>query len=166
MKLCIAFLFIACVAPAVFAGKFEKVSMELPNIEFLFGIFLSAELTGPARFSAASQNFINSRAVPPQVKPIFQRFLAAVAGSKPCVANANLQCILRVFKDVGITGMQQGIRLSYGPLQQLFQKMLRLDQKAVSDMSALPANAGQTAVKIADNTLNAKATLLNQYLGI
>lgn len=144
MKFCIAaFLLIASVAPTIFAYV----------------------LSGPQNFTRASQDMIKSPTVPPRVKQIFQRYLAAIEASKPCEAKRDIQCILNAFKTVGIKGMNEGIASSSGPLKQLFQKLLQIDQQTVSDLSALPASAGEKAVQISNVALNNKGNEIREYLG-
>lgn len=107
---------------------------------------------------------IESANIPPQVKPIFQRFIAAIAKLKPCVDQANLQCIWDAFENMGVKVIEQGVRLSQGPLQFLFQRMLAMDRVAVANFHALPKNAGQQGVAIADYVFNDKAERIQQYL--
>lgn len=121
-------------------------------------------MIGAARFTAESQAMIDSPTVPPIVKPIFKRFIAAIAAAKPCVAQANLKCILNTYKNVGVTGMEQGVKLSTGKLRQLFQKLLKLDRQAVKEMGTLPKDAGQLAVKLSEFVLNFKASIVQIYL--
>lgn len=65
---------------------------------------------------------------------------------------------------IGVKGMEQGVRLSSGPLQFLFQRMLAMDRVAVANFRALPKNAGLQAVAIADYVFNDKAEWIQQYL--
>lgn len=119
---------------------------------------------GAVEFTIASKDLVSSPAVPPQVKPIFQEFIVGIAKLKPCVDQPNLQCILDAFKNIGVKGMEEAVKLSNGKLQQLFQKMLDLDRRAVAQMTALPKDAGPQAVQIADFVVHTKANWIEQHL--
>lgn len=119
---------------------------------------------GAAEFTIASRDLIDSAVIPQKVKPIFQKFIDAIAKLKPCVDQANLQCLLGAFEKIGVKGMEKAVESSHGQLQQLFQKMLNLDRKAVAQMHALPEDAGQQAVEIEDFVFHTKANWIQQHL--
>lgn len=107
---------------------------------------------------------IDSPFIPSQVKAVFQRFLPAFAATKPCLVNADLPCISNAFENVAIRGMEQGVRVTRGPLQFLFQRMLALDRVAVANFRSLPKDGGMQAVAIANYVLSNKAEYIQQYL--
>lgn len=119
---------------------------------------------GAAEFTSVSQDVINSPIIPPQVKPIFQCFIAALAELKPCMEQPNLQCLRDAFKNVGEKGMEDAESLTQGSLHQLFVNLWNLDEVAIERMDALPKDAGQQAVEIADSTLSTKANLIKEFL--
>lgn len=59
--------------------------------------------------------------------------------------------------------MEQAVELSHWPLQQLFQKMLNLDLKAVTQIHALPKDAGQQAAEMTNFVFHTKANWVQQY---
>lgn len=144
---------------------FEIEVFPIILVEIRLKFFDSDELTGPIRFGSASQALIDSPTVPPQVKQIFKGFLAALAATEPCVSQGDRKCILDTFQNVGVKGMQEGVEFSSGPLKQLFEKLLRWDRIAVSDISALQISPLSITVKVADIALNKKANDINKYLG-
>lgn len=119
---------------------------------------------GALEFTAASQDMIDSPTVPPQVKAIFQDFQAAIDKFKQCRINADVLCMRNVLVNNGLKAMEQGVKLSQGPLQKLFQKMLNLDLLAFAKSRELLRDAAQQATQISDLTFDSKAKLIQQYL--
>lgn len=107
---------------------------------------------------------IDSPYIPPQLKPIFQRFITAIAATKSCTAQAKIECIKNDFVNVGLPGMEQGVKLTRGPLKFLFQRMLALDRVAIANFGFIPKGAGPNAVAIANYVLSNKAEYIQQYL--
>lgn len=146
-------------------NEFFCFSLEnISNIILYFNFPLFSDQNGPQEFVAASEAVIKSPKIPAQVKPIFQGFIQALAATKPCIANADLKCIRDAFENVGVKGMQKGVSLTSGQLQELFQRMLNLDKYGVTKMDALPATGGHEAVDIGEHILHIKAGWINQYL--
>lgn len=127
---------------------------------FVF-LIVSAEYGAP-NFVEASKGIINSPKTPPAVKSIFERYIKAVADSKPCVEKPNKPCIMNVYEKIGVPGMKEGIKKSQGPLKQLLEELLLIDQKAVEELRA--ARTGEEAVKICQRVLNEKAIAIKKYL--
>lgn len=137
-------------------------------IKFLLDIKSPNEMVGPYRFAEESQAMIDSPDVPAEVKPIFQSFITGINAAKPCLIEANLECLRSAFKKIGEKGMKEGMILSTGKLQELFQEMLRLDQQTVKEMTELRNNkkdGGKIATQITDYVLNHKASLVQNYRG-
>lgn len=135
------------------------------NFYFVFAIFLD----GADEFTAASQDMIKSPIVPPEVKTIFEHFIAGIAKLKPCLDQANLQCILDDFINTGVSGVEQGIKLSNGSLKKLFQRMLHSTGNAVEIYRALrsadvPQVAAQSAVQIANSLFRTQAKWIRNFL--
>lgn len=151
----------------IISGNVNKNRETSANISKTFLILFSTFYlagNGAAEFSAVSQEVIQSPIIPPQVKPIFQEFIAKIAELKRCVDEPNLPCIKYSFINTGVKGMQKGVSLTQGPLKQLFQRMLNLDKSAVAKMNELPKSSGRQAVQIANSVFATKATWLRQYL--
>lgn len=108
---------------------------------------------------------IDSINVPPQVKPIFQRLIVALNEAKPCVDQANIQCLLKSIRNDGLKSWEQGEKLSHGKLKELFQTLANLDRIAIKIISTLPKDAGEEAVYIANIILITKANEVHKYLG-
>lgn len=119
---------------------------------------------GGVEFTAASQAMIDSPIIPPEVKKIFQDFIAIISKFKLCVDQANLQCMKNVTVKTALGGMEQGVKLTHGPLQQLFKKMLNFDRLAFEKARELPENAVQEAASIANFVLSTKAKWIQEYL--
>lgn len=107
---------------------------------------------------------IDSPTVPPQVKAIFQDLQAAMDKVKQCICNVDLLCMQNICVNIGLRGMEQGVRLSQGPLRQLFQKMFSLDLLTFVESRELLRNIRQQGPQISDALLRSKAKLIQQYL--
>lgn len=106
---------------------------------------------------------IDSPSVPPPVKPIFVEFKKKIAEMKPCVVVPNYQCILDAFINTGVKGMEKGVSLTHGPLQQVFQRMLNLDRAGIAEMKTSPGD-GKHALQIANSVFHTKSEWIGQYL--
>lgn len=121
-------------------------------------------MPGTARFAAASQAMANSPTVPPKVRPIFKRFIAAIDATKPCVAKGDYECIIRNSQEVGLGGMEEGAKLSQGPLKQLFEKLIKTDEMALTAASNFSKDDVQLVIQLSDIVLGYKASLMEDYL--
>lgn len=128
-----------------------------------FSIYSVSVGNAASEFTAASQAMIDSPTVQPQVKAIFQEFLAAIDELKPCTINADLLCMRKILVNC-LRAMEQGVKLSQGPLKQLFQKMLNIDLLAIAKSGELLRNVGRQADQITDSTLGSRTKLIQQYL--
>lgn len=133
--------------------------------EFNFCCCFFSGPDGIDEFIAVSKAMINSITVPPQVKPIFQRFIVTLIEGKQCAEQANIPCIYDNYKNVGLKGMLQGASLSQGKLRQLFLKLADLDRVAIKILPTLPKDAGVQGVYISNVILSTKANEVHKYLG-
>lgn len=138
------------------------MSIRAINFNFLFAI--TSDENCAQNFYSVSQAMIDSPSNSPEIKEIFERFQAAIRDLKPCVINADVDCIKNAFVNVGVRGMKEGFKATTGTEQQLFKRMLIKDVIAVSKLNKLQPSDGQEAVQIANDAFCTKAEWIRAFL--
>lgn len=155
----------SCAQRFLFCANFNIRTANIKiSYKFHFAIF-SAQSQGSSELAPALQTLINSPYTTAEVKPILQRIAWALYVTGSCISQKNKQCLENANEFVYIPEMKQAIASSSGPLKQLFQRLLKLFQKADTRTSSLPKNAGDTGANTLDGVLLAAATQIKQFLG-
>lgn len=136
--------------------------MSLINFNNLFADILAKNCG--ENFSEASQAMIDSPLTSPRVKEIFTHFQATIKSLQPCVIKVDVKCLKNAIVNVGLRGMEEGVKATTGKEQQLFKRLLDKDLSSISEFSRIQPKGGEEAFQIACDTLNIKSRWIRAFL--
>lgn len=134
---------------------------KISEFNFLFAVILAGNCG--ENFNNASQLMIDSPATSEAVKAIFRRFQAALEALQPCVQTFDVECMEKAFENIGVRGMEEGIKVTTGKLQLLFKRMLNKDLVAVSEFNKIQESDGKEGLLIACDAFNTKSRWIRQF---